>query len=156
MDKRKYMIDEIEPTIIDDSISEDFEATTIDSNVMEEDYEKTTIVKKTIPSFAWLVCVERRMMGERYDVNQEITSIGRDPSNTIFFPDESISKQHAKIKYFADDDMYKIFDLVSTNGTMVNSEEAEGPVLLKDNDLVQMGEIRFVFKKVDLKSVNKK
>jgi len=155
LDKRKYMIDEIEPTIIDDSFSEDFEATTIDSHAMEDDYEKTTIVKKAIPSFAWLVCVERRMMGDRYDVNQEITSIGRDPANTIFLPDESISKQHAKIKYFADSDLYKIFDLVSTNGTMVNSEEAEGPISLQDNDLVQIGEVRFVFKKVDLKSVNK-
>ncbi|MCK5848541.1 MAG: FHA domain-containing protein [Caldisericia bacterium] len=153
MDKRKYMIDEIEPTIIDDSISDEFEATTIDSNMMDEDYEKTTIVRKSIPSFAWLVCVERKMMGERHDINQKVTSIGRDPSNNIFVTDESISKNHAKIKFFPDEDIYKIYDLVTTNGTMVNGKEVEAPISLKDNDMVEIGEVRFVFKKVDLKSV---
>lgn len=147
------MIDEIEPTIIDDSISDEFEATTIDSNMMDEDYEKTTIVRKSIPSFAWLVCVERKMMGERHDINQKVTSIGRDPSNNIFVTDESISKNHAKIKFFPDEDIYKIYDLVTTNGTMVNGKEVEAPISLKDNDMVEIGEVRFVFKKVDLKSV---
>jgi hypothetical protein len=147
------MIDEIEPTIIDGSISDDFEATTIDSNVMDDDFEKTTIVRKSIPSFAWLVCVERKMMGERHDVNQKVTSIGRDPSNNIFVTDESISKNHAKIKYFQEEDVYKIYDLVTTNGTTVNGEEVEAPIALKDNDMVEIGEVRFVFKQVDLKSV---
>ncbi len=152
MEKRKYMIDEIEPTIIDDSISDDFEATTIDSDSMEGDFEKTTIVNKTIPSFAWLVCVERKKMGERHDINQKVTSIGRDPSNNIFLTDESISKSHAKIKYYHDEDIYKIYDLVSTNGTSVNGEEVDAPITLKDNDMVEIGEVRFVFKKIDLKS----
>ena len=153
MDKRKYMIDEIEPTVIDDSMSDEFEATTIDSSVIGDDFEKTTILRKTIPSFAWLVCVERKMMGERHDVNQEVTSIGRDSSNNVFVTDESISKNHAKIKYFPEEDVYKIFDLVSTNGTTVNGTAVEAPITLNDNDIVEIGEIRFVFKKVDLHSV---
>jgi hypothetical protein len=155
MDRKKNrQFEELEPTIIE-SGGENFDET-IFTPSEEEDYEKTKFIKKTIPAFAWLVCTDRRLLGQRFDVQESITSIGRDSKNDVVLGDDSVSKEHAKIKYFDDRDIYKLYDLVSTNGTYVNDNRIEAPVELKDNDNVIIGELKMIFKRVNFKVPTKK
>jgi len=146
MKERDY--DDLEPTII-----EGHEDNLEETELLDE---KTKIIKKTIPAFAWLVCIDRQFSGKRFDVGLGITSIGRGSENDIVIGDDSVSKEHAKIKYIESEDKYKIYDLVSTNGTFVNGERIEAPVEIEDGDLVTFGEVNFIFKRVQIKKIKTK
>ncbi|MDZ4814956.1 MAG: adenylate/guanylate cyclase domain-containing protein [Verrucomicrobiota bacterium] len=68
------------------------------------------------------------------------TGIGRVATNQIYFmEDSSISRQHALIRQQADDEFWLI-DLGSANGTFVNSQLVVGPTLLKNDDVIHIGE----------------
>ena len=144
--KEEY--DDLEPTIIEGHEENLDEGEMVD--------EKTRIVKKTTPAFAWLVCIDRQFAGKKFDVKLGITSIGRGSENDVVVGDDSISKEHAKIKYFEGEDKYKVYDLVSTNGTLINGEKVEAPMEIKDGDRVTFGEINFVFKRVQVKKAKTK
>jgi len=118
--------------------------------------EKTRIVKKTTPVFAWLVGMSGKNKGKDFDLNEDITSIGRSSGNDVIIDDDSVSKEHAKIKYFEDNDKYKLYDLVSTNGTSVNGKQIEIPTEIKDGDEIEFGEAMFVFKSVERRDVKRK
>jgi len=159
---KKNKFKEFEPTIIDSSESlgnfdlnnENLDPTIFTSDE-QVDFEKTRVLRKTPPCFAWLVGIDNPLLGQRYDVGDEVTSIGRDASNSIVIGEDSISNNHAKIRYDSEKDAYKLYDLVSTNGTYVNGEQIEAPVALQDNDEVTFGEMKFVFKRLLVK-INKK
>ncbi len=160
MKKNKFK--EFEPTIIDSAgtmENYDFDNDNLDPTIFSSDeqvdFEKTRVVRKSAPCFAWLVCIDNPLLGQRFDITDELTAIGRDSSNQVVIGDDSISNNHAKIKYDTEKDIYKLHDLVSTNGTFVNGTELEAPAILQDNDEVMFGEVKFIFKRVICK-VNKK
>ncbi|MCK5848542.1 MAG: FHA domain-containing protein [Caldisericia bacterium] len=151
MEYRKNKINEIKSIVIDSTVAEDLVIRSCKSTYIDDFLKHNHHFRKTVSIFAWLLCVEIDNLGERFDINQKVTSIGRDSANQISILDESISENHAKIKYFPEDDVYKIYDLFSTNGTKVNNKKVENPTVLDDNNSVKIGFVRFVFKKVDIK-----
>src|SRR5262249_47954558 len=52
------------------------------------------------------------------DLNWKEVAIGKGPQNDIILPDASVSSAHAVIRF--EDGVYKIIDLGSRNGTLVN------------------------------------
>ncbi|MBL4689247.1 MAG: FHA domain-containing protein, partial [Nannocystaceae bacterium] len=76
----------------------------------------------------------------------EIT-IGRRPTNDVVIPDASASGAHARVMVTGG--ALTILDLDSTNGTAVNSEPLQGPRLLDDGDVVEIGDfsLRFALNK---------
>ena len=72
--------------------------------------------------------------------------IGRDGSNDIVLSDKRVSRKHAEIRY-SDDGQFVITDLHSVSGTRVNGELITAQTLA-DGDLIQIGDQRFVFKRV--------
>ena len=68
---------DLEPTMIDKETEENAE----EEGFAEE--EKTKVIKKTTPAYAWLVGVSRKFNGKKFDVKQEVTSIGRGSTNDI-------------------------------------------------------------------------
>lgn len=152
--RKKNQFEDLEPTIIEGG-AENYDETIFTPNE-EDENDKTKFIKRSLPSFAWLVCTDRKLLGQRFDVHEGVTSIGRGSENDIVLGDDSVSKDHSKVKYFEDRDVYKIYDLVSTNGTFVNDDRIEGTVELKDNDNVMIGEIKFIFKRVNFKVPSKK
>ena len=141
--------DDLDPTVLEKGEDEGS-----NDNVFTEE-EKTRVVKHTTPAYAWLIGISRGFSGKKFDVKQGVTSIGRSGTNDIVIGDDSVSKEHAKIKYVEDKDTYKIYDLVSTNGTYVNDQKVEAPIELKDGDTVTIGEIDLVFKRVKIRKVKK-
>ena len=74
----------------------------------------------------------------------EIT-IGRDPSNTIFLNDMTVSRHHAKINLAeADYGLASIEDLGSLNGTWVDGAIIN-KAILQDGSTIQIGTFRLIF-----------
>jgi pSer/pThr/pTyr-binding forkhead associated (FHA) protein len=74
---------------------------------------------------------------------EKITSIGRDTSNTLSISGLGISRTHATFVF--ENDVWKIVDGGSTNGTRINHERVEGEQILKMGDIIELGNqtIRF-------------
>jgi len=77
-----------------------------------------------------------------YVISGDVATIGRHPDNTIFVPQESISRQHAKIEKV--DGVFYVVDLNSSNGTMVNSQRITRHEL-KEGDVITLGDVEFGF-----------
>lgn len=71
------------------------------------------------------------------------TYIGRDDSNDVVLKDRFISKKHARI--IKDQGIYFIEDLNSANGIYLNGEKINEAIELKDKDLIDIGQVEFLF-----------
>lgn len=71
------------------------------------------------------------------------TSIGRADQNDIVLKDRFISKKHARIT--KQNGVYFIEDLNSANGTYINGQKIENIIELKDKDLIDVGQVEFLF-----------
>ncbi len=73
---------------------------------------------------------------------QEIT-LGRDPKSTVAYDvqrDDAVSRRHAVIRIKNDKELYfRIADLNSSNGTMLNGERIGGEVELLPDDVIELG-----------------
>ena len=75
-------------------------------------------------------------------LKEETITIGRDPANTVIVSHEMVSRFHSRVEYRQK--AYHIVDLHSTNGTFLNGVMIQDSVLNK-GDLIQIGDIEFVF-----------
>ena len=84
---------------------------------------------------AWLVAQD----GHNYQLNMGETTLGRSSQNDIKIGgDSTVSRQHAKI--IEQNNHFKLIDLGSANATRVNDRIVRQPVMLEQNDIVQLGE----------------
>ncbi len=65
-------------------------------------------------------------------------SIGRNPDNDLTIQDSSLSRRHAIIENF--DGIIQISDCGSQNGTWVNNNPVVGGVVLRNGDLISLGD----------------
>ena len=75
-------------------------------------------------------------LGERYSLDGDVATIGRDLGNNIVLVDESVSRNHAKIERTTRG--FVLEDLDSTNGSRVNDDGIKS-CLLKSGDQLQIG-----------------
>lgn len=80
-------------------------------------------------------------------------SIGRKQDNTIYLPSNQISARHAELKYH--DHGWWITDLDSRNGVIINHKK-EASALLQVGDIVQLGDVYFIFRDAAHKKNSKK
>ncbi|MDP9265513.1 MAG: FHA domain-containing protein [Chloroflexota bacterium] len=81
---------------------------------------------------------ERRRMS----LGPEPLAIGRDPQNDIVLSDRRVSRRHAEIRLRLG--RYTLYDLQSTNGTLVNGRRV-AEVVLSDGDRIAVGGTEMVF-----------
>ena len=81
--------------------------------------------------------------GTMHPLLEEVTTIGRTPSNAISLPDGSVSSNHARVVRTADG--FVIEDVGSRNGTFVNSEKVTAKRALLDGDVVRFGKVLLTF-----------
>ncbi len=74
-------------------------------------------------------------------------SLGRAATNDIILEDDTVSRQHAKIKL--EGNQWFIYDLAATNPTRVNGRSLQGRHPLVDGDRIQIGNTVFMFKQVN-------
>jgi pSer/pThr/pTyr-binding forkhead associated (FHA) protein len=92
-----------------------------------------------------LVICTGGFQGMRYELVQEETIIGRNPSTDVTLLDESISREHAIICFDPETGTYTIEDLQSTNSTKVNGKRIRSAEL-NPGDEIEIGHTRFVFR----------
>ena len=79
---------------------------------------------------------------EHYVIEDKI-SLGRDKQNDVVLKDPFISKNHLLI--VKDEGTYFLEDLNSANGTYLNQEKVEDVVQLTNGDVIEVGNIEFLF-----------
>ncbi len=105
----------------------------------------TRILKRPPKELGMLVVRSGPRTGQSFPL-QEITSIGRDSErNEISLDDSAMSRENTRIKL--ESGKFVIYDLASTNGTLVNGEKILKQVLANGDD-VQIGDTHFAFVEV--------
>lgn len=73
-----------------------------------------------------------------YELRDDVINLGRDITNTIAINDREVSRHH--LRFTRSGDTYMIEDLGSTNGTFINGKRLAGSTLLKNGDMIGLGE----------------
>jgi len=84
-----------------------------------------------------LVVIGGDASGQEYELDSEQVTLGRGPGATFTFADGAMSKQHAALDLGGEG--YRVRDLGSTNGLMVNGSEVSAADL-KHGDKLVLGE----------------
>jgi pSer/pThr/pTyr-binding forkhead associated (FHA) protein len=87
-----------------------------------------------------------KLRGKNFELDKEVTSVGRKDSVDIQLADGSVSSHHADIIRTERDGevCYILRDNDSTNGTKVNNEPVTEQVL-KNSDLITFGHVEVLF-----------
>jgi pSer/pThr/pTyr-binding forkhead associated (FHA) protein len=80
--------------------------------------------------------------GSTFLIEQDATSIGRDPKSDVFLDDVTVSRKHAELRRTSG--AFTIHDLGSLNGTYVNRERVEMTTLASGDEL-QVGKFKLAF-----------
>jgi pSer/pThr/pTyr-binding forkhead associated (FHA) protein len=78
------------------------------------------------------------------DISENEVKIGKGPQNNIILSDASVSSVHAMISF--EDGAYKISDLGSRNGTLLNDARITEPREIQHGDLIKMGHCALTFR----------
>lgn len=81
------------------------------------------------------------------NVAQDQLILGRLPECDVYLPYSEISRRHCQFRRIAEG-KWRVEDLGSTNGTLVNQVRIEKPKLIKDGDIVQLGNVTIKVKLV--------
>lgn len=102
-----------------------------------------TKVHFAAPMSGRFVRMNGTQQNRRIDIPGPVCVLGRDPSATIRFEEESVSKQHARLT--CDGDRFEIEDLESSNGTFLNGRRVRGKGEIKTGDLLRLGAVILKF-----------
>ena len=99
-------------------------------------------VGASVQLMGWLVPIQGPQRGELFTLAPH-SVIGTDPTCQVVLADNYMSSQHAEIK--AENGIWLLKDLGSTNGTMVNDKRVDTHELV-DNDFIKFGNSLIKFK----------
>lgn len=103
------------------------------------------LMSKDRPSNPVLTIVKGPQTGETFELDSTHISLGRDPKNSVFLNDMTVSRHHAQIDLSNLGLGYAtIEDLNSLNGTWVDGAIIN-KATLQDGSTIQIGTFRMVF-----------
>jgi len=107
--------------------------------------------KATLPC-PTLTIVKGPQTGATFKLDEHIITLGREPSNSIFLNDMTVSRHHAKMDLSeSSTGMATIEDLGSLNGTWVDGSIVN-KAILHEGSTIQIGTFRMVFHTQQLRS----
>lgn len=125
--------------------------------------QKTMIIRGSVfedperDRHAALIVLRGDELGRDFRLRPKPMVIGRSTEAEICLPDQGASRRHARVDFAgtddADDPLYTIQDLNSTNHTYVNSERVESATL-RDGDKVRIGDTVLKFVVMDRLEAN--
>lgn len=74
------------------------------------------------------------------DVAQDQVILGRLPECDVYLPSSEVSRRHCQIRRLAQG-KWRVEDLGSTNGTLLNQGRLNQPTLINDGDVIQLGNV---------------
>lgn len=90
-----------------------------------------------------LVRINDAFAGEEFILSETENTIGRTDANFILLSDDSVSRQHARIRRHGDE--YAVEDNGSSNHTFVNDKKLDRATIIHSGDRVKFGNVEFVF-----------
>ncbi|MFM7072630.1 MAG: FHA domain-containing protein, partial [Planctomycetota bacterium] len=91
---------------------------------------------------ASLLVIQGRDQGKRFELFEDVATVGRVAGNAIQLRDSEVSRRHAEFR--REEDAFVLRDLNSSNGTFVNNKRVEQRAL-KNGDRVQLGRSLLIF-----------
>ena len=95
-----------------------------------------------------LTCMSGEQVGRRIMLADDHITLGRSPDATIMLQDTHVSRLHLTIRYDAGNGGYRIRDLGSSNGTLLNESRITEAVL-RDGDKIIIGRTMLRFSWAD-------
>ncbi|MBV8789377.1 MAG: FHA domain-containing protein [Mycobacterium sp.] len=105
---------------------------------------ETETVEELPRGTALLVVTRGANAGSRFLLDQPVTSAGRHPDSDILLDDVTVSRRHLEFR-LDENGNWTVTDVGSLNGTYVNRQPVDSPVVLANNDALQIGKFRLVF-----------
>ncbi|MEM7477484.1 MAG: SpoIIE family protein phosphatase [Planctomycetota bacterium] len=92
---------------------------------------------------AFLTAISGSGFGNRFEIEQPETVLGRHPDCDVTIDVGAVSRQHAKI--LSRNGKYELEDLKSRNGTFLNGELLEQVTELSDSDVIRICDVEYSF-----------
>lgn len=90
-----------------------------------------------------LVIIDGPLAGSSVPLSGNTITLGRSASNTVVLDDEFVSSHHARVYTDPATGKWAIEDLGSTNGTVVNQQRLNAPMILGSRVPVRIGATTF-------------
>jgi len=105
--------------------------------------EGNTVLSEFLSRYnACIVILSGPAKGTEHRLDGEQTTLGRGPGTDLAFDDQAMSRKHAAVEFGSDG--FRLRDLGSTNGTLLNGSKVESSAL-KHGDRFQVGAHLFQF-----------
>jgi pSer/pThr/pTyr-binding forkhead associated (FHA) protein len=108
--------------------------------------------REVVSEFGFLVVRSGPRGGDIFKLNEPRNVIGRDRDVTVFVDDPHVSGHHASVRCEKVSGTprgeFVLRDLDSENGTYINGQRAAGETVLKDGDVIEVGQTELVFKRI--------
>lgn len=86
----------------------------------------------------WIVVESGELEGKAFEISADGLTVGRDAGCSLTLADRQLSSHHAEFER-SDDGQFRLRDLGSTNGTIVDGKRIEGSVVLSGDERVRVG-----------------
>jgi hypothetical protein len=107
----------------------------------EEDLSR---LRESLSEYTGLIAVASGPnIGTRFEVQHNITTIGRDPESDIWLNEPSVSRRHAVIHRYGDH--FTVHDVNSSNGTFLRHQQITVESSLSSYDEIQVGAAKLLF-----------
>ncbi len=94
---------------------------------------------------AWVRVLAGRNEGKDYIISKPLTVLGRDERADVpLFGDPNIAPQHAAIRM--ENGRHQLLDGGTPLGAVVNGQRVQQHQLLRDGDMIQLGQVRLLFR----------
>ena len=102
-------------------------------------------VRGGTPAVGWIVATSGKHADQTFKLKPSRTVIGTASDCDIKVEDQFMSSKHCEVRF--ENGSFKLFDLGSTNGIVVNDKKVREHELV-DNDLFRLGRTEFKFKSI--------
>jgi hypothetical protein len=97
------------------------------------------------PAVGWIVATNGKHADQTFKLKPARTLIGTGAGCDVKVDDQFMSSHHCEVRF--EGSSFKLFDLGSTNGIVVNDKKVREHELI-DNDLFRLGRTEFKFKSI--------
>jgi pSer/pThr/pTyr-binding forkhead associated (FHA) protein len=94
---------------------------------------------------ASVIIISDKQKGDFYRLGERTNVIGRDESLPIQILDHTISRKHLCIRFDKRTWTYCAQDMTSTNGVKINSVKIDKDTVLKNGDIITIGNTELMF-----------
>ncbi len=107
----------------------------------------TVVIRRRPRMLAYLIEKEGEQVGRVFQVEHDVTDIGRDPRNHVVISDVHVSGFHARLERLPSGE-FTVQDRGSSNGSRLNGEPLTEPRPMRENDELSIGKTTLVLKVV--------